>query len=201
MSKQSLTTLLVSVLLFVSCGCAQKTTVVLLSDPDGQVGHLIVTNDAGSVTMNQPAQATHVTGRQSSPGKPETLTEQQIADQFSVVLATVPNQPEHFLLYFQKGATTLTAESEAVLPRILQSISEKNSRAISVIGHSDTDGDRDFNLLLSRERAQAVSAILTRQGVKPENIICTSHGEENPLVKTADNVSEPKNRRVEVVIK
>lgn len=201
MSKQSLATLLASVLLFVSSGCAQKTTVVLLADPDGHVGHLTVTNDAGAVTMNQPAQATHVADRQSSPGQPETLSEQQIADQFSAVLATVPNQPEHFLLYFQKGATTLTAESEAMLPHILQSISEKNSRAISVIGHSDTDGDRDFNLRLSKERAQAVGAILTRQGVQPEDIICTSHGEENPLVKTADNVPEPKNRRVEVVIK
>lgn len=151
--------------------------------------------------MNQAAQATHVAGRQSSPGKTETMPEQQIADQFSVVLATLPKQPEHFLLYFQKGSTNLTAESEAILRRILQTISENNSHAISVIGHSDTDGDREFNLRLSKERAQAVSDILTQQGIQPENIICTSHGEENPLVKTADNVSEPKNRRVEVVVK
>jgi len=35
----------------------------------------------------------------------------------------------------------------------------------------------------------------------PANITVTSHGEGNPLIKTADNVSEPRNRRVEVVIR
>jgi outer membrane protein OmpA-like peptidoglycan-associated protein len=182
-------------------GCAQKTTVVLLADPDGRIGNLSVATDAGAVDMNQASEATVVSGRGSNPGKPEILTEKQIASQFSVVLAALPAQPEHFLLYFDKGATTLTVESQEMLPQILQSIKTRASESISVIGHSDTVGDREYNLRLSRERAAAVSQVLVREGVVSGHIAVTSHGKENPLVKTGDNVEEPKNRRVEVIVK
>jgi outer membrane protein OmpA-like peptidoglycan-associated protein len=48
--------------------------------------------------------------------------------------------PKHFLLYFEKGTTQLTLESEAILPQILQAIKDRNSVNIDVIGHSDTAG-------------------------------------------------------------
>jgi outer membrane protein OmpA-like peptidoglycan-associated protein len=188
------------VLLLLS-GCAQKTTVVLLADPNGQVGNLSVANSGGEVEMNRAAEATTVTNREARPGKPEILSEQQIASQFSVVLTVLPLPPEHFLLYFQTKSTQLTVESEAILPQIIQSIKNRNSEDITVVGHSDTAGDRSYNLHLSKERALAVSQILIRNGVKAEQITSTSHGEENPLIKTADNVQEAKNRRVEVVVK
>lgn len=151
--------------------------------------------------MNQHAEATVVSSRESRPGKPETMSESQIAAHFSEVLAILPAQPVYFLLYFQTGSTNLTPDSEALLPQILQAIQTRKSENISVIGHSDTAGDRDNNLQLSKERALAVSHILIREGVAREQIAITSHGEENPLVKTADNVAEPQNRRVEVVVK
>jgi outer membrane protein OmpA-like peptidoglycan-associated protein len=201
MFQSYLKTCLACFIVLVSCGCTQKTTVVLLSDPDGHVGHLTIVNNGGAVDMSLPAEATVVTDRGSRPGKPEILQEKQIAEQFSVVLATVPKQPKHYLLYFQKGSTNLTADSEATLPQILHSIKEISSENISVIGHSDTDGDWDFNLRLSRERALTVSHILMREGIQQTHITSTSHGEENPLVKTGNNVPEPRNRRVEVVIK
>ncbi|MBU1564996.1 MAG: OmpA family protein [Proteobacteria bacterium] len=188
-------------LLLLLYGCTQKTTVVLLSEPDGHVGNLTVGNIGGEVEMSRPAEATVISGRESSPSKPEILSEQQINAQFSVVLATLPIQPEHFLLYFEKGSTILTAESEAMLPMILQSITDRNSENISVIGHSDTAGNRDYNLRLSKERALAVSQVLIEKGTPRTHITSTSHGEENLLIKTEDNVQEEKNRRVEVVVK
>ena len=193
--------LLTWLILLLLSGCAQKTTVVLLSDPDGHVGSLSVANSGGEVEINQLAEATIVTSREVKPGKPETLSEQQITAQFSAVLSTLPNQPEHFLLYFQTGSTQLTNDSEATLPQILQSIKNRNSENIDVVGHSDTAGDRDYNLRLSRERALAIGQILILKGVPQAHITSTSHGEENPLIKTADNVQEAKNRRVEVVVK
>ncbi len=199
MTHAYLTSLLLCILTL--SGCAQKTTVVLLSDPDGHVGSLSVANNGGELEMNRPSEATIVTGRESKPGNPEILSEQQIAAQFSVVLATLPTQPEHFLLYFEKGATELAADSLAMFPLILQAIKDRNSESIAVVGHSDTAGDRDFNLRLSKERALAVSQLLNQAGVPQTQITSTSHGEENLLVKTDDNVPEEENRRVEVVVK
>ena len=70
-----------------------------------------------------------------------------------------------------------------------------------VVGHTDTAGDKNYNLSLSKRRAAQVSNLLVDRGVRREHIYTTSHGEENPLVKTKDNVHEPLNRRVEVVVR
>ena len=172
-----------------------------MPDPDGQVGHITVANNAGTVDITHTAEATVVADRESKPSTPEILTEKEIAAKFSKVLATLPAQPGHFILYFQTNSTDLTAESQKVLPLILQSINNRNSENISVIGHSDTAGDRDYNLELSKNRALAVSRSLIQDGVPAAHVNTTSHGKENPLVKTGDNVNEPRNRRVEVIIR
>jgi outer membrane protein OmpA-like peptidoglycan-associated protein len=187
-------------LVFLISGCA-KTTVVLLPDPDGKVGHVTVSNDAGSIDISQAREATVVRGRESLPTAPAILSEDDIKANFSPVLAILPSQPIHFILYFKGDSTDLTADSIKILPEILESIKSRNSQNISVIGHTDTAGDQQYNLQLSRRRASAISRILVKKGVDSSFIISTSHGEENPLIKTADNVHEARNRRVEVVVR
>jgi outer membrane protein OmpA-like peptidoglycan-associated protein len=172
----------------------------LLPDPGGQVGHITVANKSGSVDITHPAEATVVAG-QDRPSAPEILTDEQIAAKFSTVLATLPIQPIHFILYFKTNSAELTEVSRKTLPMVLQAIKDRNSQNISVIGHTDTVGDREYNLVLSKKRALAVSHILVQDGVPAADIGTTSHGKENPLIKTGDNVSEPRNRRVEVVVR
>jgi outer membrane protein OmpA-like peptidoglycan-associated protein len=129
------------------------------------------------------------------------MDKDEIAAIFAHALAIQPTAPIHFLLYFEKGTTTLDASSIGVLPEIIETIIARNSVDIGVIGHADTAGDRDLNLKLSTRRAEAVSRLLIERGVKPENLETSSHGEENPLIRTGDNVTEPRNRRVEVVVR
>lgn len=189
-------------LLFIlSSGCAKKTTIVLLPDPDGKVGHVTVSTDAGSTDITQAREATMVRGRQSLPTAPEILSEKEIDANFSPVLAILPNQPLHFILYFKSESTELKPDSLKTLPKIIESINSRNSQHISVIGHSDTAGDQKYNLQLSRKRASAIKRVLVKKGIDSTYIKSTSHGEENPLIKTADNVHEPRNRRVEVVVR
>ncbi len=172
-----------------------------MPDPNGQVGRITVANNAGAVDITRPAEATVVADRQYKPSAPELLSEAEIEAKFSRALAVLPAQPEHFILYFQTQSTELTADSLKMLPLILRSIKNRASMNISAIGHSDTAGDRGYNLQLSKDRALAVRRLLILQGVPADYINTTSHGEGNPLVKTADNVDEPRNRRVEVVIR
>lgn len=187
-------------LVVLASGCA-KTTVVLLPDPDGKVGHITVSTDAGSIDITQAREATVVKGRESLPTSPTILSEGDINANFSPVLAMLPSQPIHFILYFKGGSTDLTAASMKILPEILESIKSRNSQNISVVGHTDTAGDPLYNVQLSRRRASAISRILVQKGVDSNFIKSTSHGEANPLVKTADNVHEQRNRRVEVVVR
>lgn len=188
-------------LLLLSAGCAKKTTVVLLPDPDGKVGHVTVSTDAGTMDITHAKEATTVKGRDSLPAEPTILSEQAIDAEFSPVLTMLPAQPVHFILYFRSDSTDLTEKSVEILPEIIASIQSRNSQDISVIGHTDTAGNRQYNLQLSRQRAAAVNRLLVQKGVDATFIRSTSHGEMNPLVKTADNTHEPRNRRVEVVVR
>jgi len=178
-----------------------KTTVVLLPDPDGTVGAVNVANEKGSVDLNTPNQVVRITSGQAPPKSPDVMPEKDIEAMFSRVMAVPMSPPVHFLLYFEDNATTLTRASIDSLPAVINAIEERNSVDISIVGHSDTAGDRDYNLDLSKRRAEAVYRLLVKRGADPTHITTTSHGEENPLVDTGDNVSEPKNRRVEVVVR
>ena len=181
-------------------GC-QKSMVVLLPNPDGTVGHVTVANAAGSVEMDAANTATTIRDSETIPSAPAMMEQKDIENLFGDVLAMQPPQPLHFILYFEKDSTRLRPDSLATLDDIVVAIKERNSKHISVVGHSDTLGDKPYNLDLSRRRAVAVKKLLVGKDVHAASIQTTSHGEENPLVKTADNVGNAKNRRVEVVVR
>lgn len=187
--------------LLLMAACSQKNIVVLVPDPDGSVGRITVANAAGSVEIDAPNESTAIRDAETPPSPPETLKPQVIDDLFGKALAVQPEPPVHFILYFEKDSTRLRPSSRELLPDVLNTIQTRRAERISVVGHSDTLGDKGYNLDLSRRRAVAVKKMLVKEGIDEAFIETTSHGEENPLVKTADNVSNPKNRRVEVVIR
>jgi outer membrane protein OmpA-like peptidoglycan-associated protein len=84
---------------------------------------------------------------------------------------------------------------------ILQDIRDRKSTAITVIGHTDTTADRQYNYQLGLRRAQHVARSLQSQGVDTSNLFVSSHGEADLLVKTGGGVAEPRNRRVEVIVR
>ena len=72
---------------------------------------------------------------------------------------------------------------------------------IEVEGHTDRQGTALYNKSLSRSRADAVSLALAMQGIPPELVKVSAHGESRPRVTTADGVREPLNRRVEIWVR
>lgn len=189
------------VLTVFTTGCAKQTKVVLLPDPSGKVGTVRVSTDAGSVDITRAQEATVVKGRKSIPSSPEVISQKEIEKDFAKALQSLPDPPVHFILYFQKDSNKLTDDSKKLIPDVLNTALQRGSQDISVIGHTDTAGNPEYNLRLSNLRAQAIATTLKNKGVKGSYIRTTSHGENNPLVPTKDNVHEPKNRRVEVVVR
>ena len=57
----------------------------------------------------------------------------------------------------------------------------------------------DYNIKLSKRRAESVKAELSRLGVSGSRVTTQAKGESTPLVSTADGIREPQNRRVEIV--
>ena len=202
--------LLGAVLVLVSCAAPPPRTeappppasaVVLLPDPDGKVGRVTIANEGGSRTLDQAGTVTRVADGRTAPTEPEPLPAAETEALFGATLRAQPAPPQHFILYFEHDSTELTAASRREFPAVVAAIRERASADTSVVGHSDTAGDSRTNLQLSLARARAVAALLAAAGIDPATLEITSHGEANPLVPTGDNVSEPRNRRVEVTVR
>lgn len=193
---------LVSVgLVLVLAGCGARSMVVLIPDPDGNVGQLLVANDGGQQVLNEKNQSVQITDKKTAPGKITTLSNEEIRSTFSDALAAQPLPPAKFILYFLQDSDELTDESKSILPQIIQVIHKRGSTDIVISGHTDTVEAKEYNYKLALDRAKVLYGIMVANGAVPANINVTSHGEGNPLIKTADEVAEPRNRRVEVVIK
>ena len=178
-----------------------RTTIVLLPDPDtGVTGRIRVTDEFGSMDVSTPRAATRVTAN-AAPGPITTMTDADVSAMFGRALAALPSAPHHFTLHFRFESDALTAESTALVPEILKTVKELAVPEVIVVGHTDTMGDVKANLALGRKRAKTVSDILVKAGIAPAMIEVTSHGEGDPLVRTADNTAEPRNRRVEITVR
>ena len=193
----------VIVLMVFLIGCGTKSTVVLLPNPDGSIGEIEVTSETGSQRLNQANQVTEVKNQNSEPSTPEILSDNEITRTFGEVIAISPEPPENFILYFKFDSSALSSQSENLLPAIIKAIKARKSSEIEIVvsGHTDRVGDKAYNITLSLKRANNVKNKLVSLGVDAAIIGVTSHGEGNPLIKTADNVSESRNRRVEVTVK
>ncbi len=175
-------------------------TIVLLPDAQGKTGAIIVSGAGGERLLSETRQAVTV-GESSGPGQPFVLPEKDVMALAGPALEALPPPPARFILYFLHGTAELTKESRADLPAILRTIKRRAPVDISVVGHTDTVGDRPYNYRLSLKRAQAVAALLTAAGVNPSILEIASHGKDNPLIPTGDQVPEPRNRRVEVTVR
>jgi outer membrane protein OmpA-like peptidoglycan-associated protein len=134
-------------------------------------------------------------------GKVFPVSDRQIKEDFAGALAASPQKPLSFYLYFEGGTSTLTAESMADVPNIIAEISKRPGVDISIIGHTDTVGEEQNNARLSLERAKSVAALFKDAMPDAEKVTIDSHGEKNLLVATPDETDEPKNRRVEVMVR
>jgi outer membrane protein OmpA-like peptidoglycan-associated protein len=180
--------------------CKDATTVILMPDEDGKVGTLAVKAGEKAQTINQAFQYTTASGKASKLEPAKIMDEKQFNKQFSGILASQPPKPAHFILYFVSGSTNLTEESKALIPQVLKAAKERQPSEVSIVGHSDATGSARINLKISSERAQAVEKLLKSTDSAPASIYLRFHGENDPLVPTPDNVPEPKNRRVEIMI-
>ncbi|HXE36825.1 MAG TPA: OmpA family protein [Azonexus sp.] len=175
-------------------GCAPTSYVVLLPSPDGSVGEVVVRGQKGEQVLTKAGQAGSLDGEAVRVG------DQQIKKDFAATMAALPKMPARFLLYFSAG-TTLTAESEALIPKIIADASTRPAVDISVIGHTDTMANEPYNNQLALKRASKVSELLSENGLKANSVSIESHGKRNLLVPTPDNTYEPRNRRVEVSVR
>jgi outer membrane protein OmpA-like peptidoglycan-associated protein len=95
----------------------------------------------------------------------------------------------------------LTPESDRLLPEILEHVKSRSVPDVTVIGHTDTMGSAESNVVLGLGRANLIRERLVAVGLDSSLVSAESHGEADLLVPTPDETPEPRNRRVEVSVR
>ena len=175
-----------------------EETVVVLPSPDGHTGTVIVQRGGERHVLNQPFAASRLTGGQSGMAQ---LSEAEVRQSFGVAIEALPARPTTFLLYFVTATDEPTDESKEELKKILAELRQRAVPDIMVVGHTDTVGDLEANDLLSARRAERTKGFLVEIGIPARQIQTAGRGERELLVPTADNVDEPRNRRVEINVR
>ena len=107
--------------------------------------------------------------------------------------------PHSYLVFFDFDKSNLTPEAVKIVDQAAADIAAGKPTTIEVTGYTDTVGSDAYNMRLSKRRALAVQAELTKQGVPGNEIAITAKGKHDLLVATADGVKEPQNRRASIV--
>jgi len=106
-----------------------------------------------------------------------------------------------FTLYFVEGKDEFTEISKKDIDGLFAEIASRPVPDVWVVGHTDKVGSDAANDVLSRQRAEVVRKALIARGIAPENIVTIGRGEREPIVPTADGDAEPRNRRVEILVR
>jgi outer membrane protein OmpA-like peptidoglycan-associated protein len=189
-----------ALLLLVGCAKPMRDDLyVLLPDQDGQTGALSVESGGGQAVLDRPYAAARVT----EPGRVAAgaVTEQEARRAFGAALDAQPGRPTSFILYFLEARDELTPDSRQLLDRIVDEIARRPAPEIVVIGHTDRVGAVTYNDTLSLRRAERVRDELVKVGIAADRIRVAGRGEREPLVPTADEVAEARNRRVEINVR
>jgi len=112
--------------------------------------------------------------------------------------------PQSYLVFFSEGGLELTGEANETLDRVTEVIEETSGDiAISIIGHSDTVGSLADATQISEQRVLLIEDELRSRSSLLEfpRVDTRAAGENELLVITNDDVAEPLNRRVEIILR
>ena len=181
-------------------GCATRNDLyVLLPGKNGKTGALVVESEGKQQTLNTPYAAARV----KNVGSVDSFTssEADVKQEFGPALEAQPKRPVSFYLYFQRDTDEFAPESKDLVRQIFAEIARRPAPEIVIIGHTDRVGSMQYNDALSLRRAERCRDELIKLGIPKVRISVAGRGFREPEVPTADQVSEPRNRRVEISVR
>jgi len=103
-------------------------------------------------------------------------------------------------LLFDVDSSRLRSESKKNLDNLASSLSSFGDSKLLLVGHTDSQGSDEYNLSLSRRRADAVGSYLESRGVSSMRVQTSGRGETEPVATNDSDSGRQSNRRVEVAI-
>lgn len=113
--------------------------------------------------------------------------EQQIID------AALKNR----IIEFESGSAVLAASGIQILDEMVSALSKVGGKKVRIIGHTDSSGDANKNLVLSQQRAEAVRAYLIEKNIPAQFLNTEGLGASKPVADNTTAEGRKKNRRIE----
>jgi OmpA-OmpF porin, OOP family len=196
---RSLWAIVAATLCLVAC-TPPGTRVVLLPQEDGRSSSVVVSANGGQKLLDKPFQRAKANA--SATGAPEV-------DQVDPAKTLADNKPlfdlaparaQRYIVYFDDGVM-LTSDSQRTMTQALAAAESRPGSDIVITGHTDTVGATAQNDALSAMRAQQVRKMFIERRFPPSRIEAVGRGERELAVPTADETTEPRNRRVTIEVR
>jgi len=156
-------------------GCPKRTSTV----PEGSAGQ--TGEETGAATSTYP--------EEGGAGATELTEDQRAMAELERLGMTI---------YFDYDRAEIKPEFVSVVAAHARYLNAHPDVRVRLEGHTDERGSREYNIGLGERRAQAVRRALLLQGVREDQIVTVSYGEERPAVMGSDEAAYAKNRRVEI---
>jgi OOP family OmpA-OmpF porin len=114
---------------------------------------------------------------------------------------TMSAEDAMYLVFFDFNKSNIGAGAESVLDAVATEVRKRGATSIEIVGHTDSSGSNAYNEKLAIRRSNAVRDALSARGLDVSVMQTDGRGERELLVKTADNVREPANRRAQITFK
>jgi peptidoglycan-associated lipoprotein len=104
------------------------------------------------------------------------------------------------LVHFDNDSSQLSGEAQGILRNQARWLNQYSQYTVTIEGHADERGTREYNIALGARRAMAVRGFLGTQGVNPARIRTISYGKERPIAVCDDISCWAQNRRAQTVL-
>ena len=101
---------------------------------------------------------------------------------------------------FEANSSRIDFNGKTLLEGLVNTLKGQPGLRLEVSGHTDDQGAQDYNLWLSKRRAEAVRAFLIEQGIAAERLTAEGYGEFKPLADNSTEDGRDTNRRVELKV-
>lgn len=188
-------------LVFLLGGCAGTGVALFPGENGAQTGAVAVLDPETGSDVAVLDQANSRSGVRNRRVSVRAETPAALEARYGALLATLPEPPRLFRLYFVEGTADLTPASREALEGLLSEVRRRPGVDVQIVGHTDTTGAEALNDALSLRRATEIRTLLAGLGLDEAIIRATGRGERELFDPTPDETPSELNRRVEVYVK
>lgn len=192
---------LVLAALVLTAGCARTGVALFPGEGGVETGAVAVLDPETGADVAVLDQANSRSGVRKRMVSVRQVSPEILTARYGALLASLPEPPRLFRLYFNPGTTDLADRSKGELETLLAEVRRRPGVDVQIVGHTDTTGPEPLNDELSVKRATEVLGLLAGLGLSNEIIRATGRGERELLEPTPDETPSDQNRRVEVYVK